>query len=61
MLKNFILSQRARNAYYLYSGVATYIGSGEEVKENNMEENRSEYPADCLSGDMRGKVKCRWV
>jgi len=27
MYKNFILSKRARKAYYLYSGIATYDGS----------------------------------
>ena len=31
--KNFILSQRARKAYYLYSGIATYIGSRKGLKE----------------------------
>jgi len=40
MLKNFIRSQRARKAYYLYSKTATYIGSGEEVKGNNMDKRK---------------------
>ena len=41
MLKDFIISQRARKAHYLYSEIATYISSGEEVKKgNNMEDER---------------------
>jgi len=52
MLKNFILSQRARNAYYLYSETAAYIGSGEEVKENNMEDKRKQ---------MRTEVSIQWI
>ena len=42
MLKNFIRSQGARNAYYLYSETATYIGSREEAKENNAEDKRKQ-------------------
>ena len=33
ILKNFILSQRARKAYYLYSGIATHVCSRKELKE----------------------------
>jgi len=33
MIGNFIQSQRARKAYYLYSGTATYIRSRKEDKE----------------------------
>jgi len=38
MLKNFIIqSQRgARNAYYLYGEIATYMSSGKRVKGNNI-------------------------
>ena len=34
--KNFILSQRARKVYYLYSGIATYIGSRKGLKETRL-------------------------
>jgi len=40
MLKNFILSKRARKAYYLYSGIATYDGSRKRVKGNKIEDMR---------------------
>ena len=33
ILKNFILSKRAGKAYYLYSGIATFIGSRKGLKE----------------------------
>jgi len=33
MLQNFIQSQRARKAYYLYSETATYIRSRKDNKE----------------------------
>ena len=33
ILKNFILSKKVGKAYYLYSGIATYIGSRKELKE----------------------------
>jgi len=33
MLQNFIQSERARKAYYLYSETATYIRSRKESKE----------------------------
>jgi len=33
ILRNFIQSQRARKAYYLYSAAATYILSRKENKE----------------------------
>ena len=36
MLENFILSQRAREAHYKRSETATYIGSGEETKRDNI-------------------------
>jgi len=33
ILRNFILSQRARKAYYLFSETATYIRSRKDNKE----------------------------
>ena len=42
MPKNFVLSQRARKAYYLYSEIATYISSRKEVKGNNIEDKRKQ-------------------
>ena len=33
ILENFILSKEAGKAYYLYSGIATYIGSRKGLKE----------------------------
>jgi len=42
ILENIIQYQMARKAYYLYSETATYIGSGEEVKGNNMEGKRKQ-------------------
>jgi len=40
MLKNFILSKRARKAYYLCSGIATYNDSRKRVKGNKIEDKR---------------------
>jgi len=42
ILKNFIQSQSARKAHYLYSETATYIGSRKEDKEVNMEDKRKQ-------------------
>jgi len=42
ILKNFIQSQRARKAYYLYSETETYIHSRKGDKENNMEDKRKQ-------------------
>ena len=33
ILQDFILSQSARKAYYLYIEIATYISSGKELEE----------------------------
>jgi len=47
ILKNFIQCQRARKAYYLHSeAAATYIGSREEAKGNNMEDKRKQVRAE---------------
>jgi len=40
MLENFILSKRARKAYYLYSGIATYDNSRKRVRGNKTEDMR---------------------
>ena len=37
-LQNFFLSQRAGEAHCLCSGTIAYIGSGKEIKGNNMED-----------------------
>ena len=33
ILENFVQSKRAGKAYYLYNGIATYIGSRKGLKE----------------------------
>ena len=48
MLKNFIQSQGARKAYYLYSETATYIRSRKEDKGNNMENKRKQVRTELL-------------
>ena len=45
-LGNFILSKSARETHYLCRETATYIGSGREVKENNMEDKRKQVRAE---------------
>jgi len=40
MLKNFILSTRAGETHYLCSEITTYIGSRQEIKGNNMKDER---------------------
>ena len=40
MFENFSLSKRAGETHYLCSETATYIGSGKDVKGNNMEYKR---------------------
>jgi len=50
MLKNFIQSQKARKAHYLFGEIATYISSGEEVIGNNMEDKRNKTEQNCVSG-----------
>ena len=38
ILENFMQSQRARKAYYLYGETATHIRSRKEDRGNNMED-----------------------
>ena len=42
IVKNFIFSQRAGKTHYLYSETATCIGTREEVKGNNMKDQRKQ-------------------
>ena len=46
ILENYILSKRARGTYYLCSETAKYIGSGKEIKGNNMEGKRKQMKTD---------------
>ena len=46
MLKNFIPSQRAGETHYLCCETITYIGSGKEIKGNNMEDKRRQTRAE---------------
>jgi len=41
MLKNFILSKRAVEAYHLCSGTANYVGGGKKIEGNNMQDKRN--------------------
>ena len=41
ILENFILSKRAGKTHYLRRETAAYIGSGGEVKGNNIEDKRN--------------------
>ena len=46
ILENCILSRMARGTYYSCSETATYIGSGKEIKGNNMEDKRKQMRID---------------